>query len=538
MKREIDRSLVRRGRDGVNVKLGRGGIREVEFLVQALQLLYGGDDPWLRERNSLRAIFRLIERGYLGHELGRFLGDALVYLRTVEHRLQLLHELQTHTLPTDAEALGRWRAGMGVALPAPAARRRFLADFRRVTGGVHRAFTQFFAHPPTARRRRPRAHSELHRAQGHGLRRSRPGAPQPAPRARRDARSFRIRAPIQRRAPGDLPGAARLALAEPGSRRGADAVRAVRGRRGTPHGLSRAPGRATRRAAEPRAALRARRAPHPAPPDPARAPERAGRSYDVRGAEAPAGASSRLSPVPWRRRLTTSERRDRLRRLKQAEELAITWRMLLGRDRRRGLLGRDDGAGRGRAPDRLAAGPGRGGAGSRGAPRRERAASSTPCSWGSGSSEAASSRPAPDLDMFVIYAGPGETDGSEPVEAHVFYDRAVEALSGPPRRHHRRRHRVPGGPAAAPRLQGLGVRLEPRRDGALLPRMGGSVGAADPDARARRGGHPRARAARCDAGQRGCSTARLRAARSQGDARAPRPHGKGARPRDARVAST
>ncbi len=71
MKAQIDRSL--RGKDGShrNVKLGRGGIREVEFLIQAMQLLYGGDDPWLRERNSLRAIFRLTERGYLSHALGR-----------------------------------------------------------------------------------------------------------------------------------------------------------------------------------------------------------------------------------------------------------------------------------------------------------------------------------------------------------------------------------------------------------------------------------------------------------------------------------
>ena len=65
MKDAIDQSLRAKGSSRRNVKLGVGGIREVEFLVQALQLLYGGDDPWLREKNSLRAIFRLTERGYL-----------------------------------------------------------------------------------------------------------------------------------------------------------------------------------------------------------------------------------------------------------------------------------------------------------------------------------------------------------------------------------------------------------------------------------------------------------------------------------------
>ena len=60
-----------------NVKLGRGGIREVEFLVQALQLLYAGDDPWLRERNTLRAIFRLTEELDGGQEVQRFKGHNL-----------------------------------------------------------------------------------------------------------------------------------------------------------------------------------------------------------------------------------------------------------------------------------------------------------------------------------------------------------------------------------------------------------------------------------------------------------------------------
>ena len=96
--------------------------------MQALQLLYGGDDPWLRERNSLRAIFRLTERGYLPPALGRELGHALVYLRTVEHRLQILHEFQTHTLPEERGRLGLLARRMGIALPpaaaAPALRRR------------------------------------------------------------------------------------------------------------------------------------------------------------------------------------------------------------------------------------------------------------------------------------------------------------------------------------------------------------------------------------------------------------------------------
>src|SRR5262249_50001157 len=120
MKAAIDRSLRAKGSPRRNVKLGIGGIREVEFLVQALQLLSPGADPWLAERNTLRAIFRLTERGYLGPALGRFLGDALVHLRTVEHRLQLVHEFQTHTMPEDAADLARLARRMGIDLPGPA----------------------------------------------------------------------------------------------------------------------------------------------------------------------------------------------------------------------------------------------------------------------------------------------------------------------------------------------------------------------------------------------------------------------------------
>src|SRR2546426_282496 len=162
MKREIDRAL--RGRHAEasarNVELGRGGIREIEFLVQALQLLYGGDDPWLRERNSLKALFRLTERGYLAPDLGRRLSHALVHLRTVEHRLTILHEFQTHTLPDTPPELGLLARRSGIAPRPRAAARRFAAAHRAVTRDVHRAFREFFGEPPTAPAR-PRLPSRM-----------------------------------------------------------------------------------------------------------------------------------------------------------------------------------------------------------------------------------------------------------------------------------------------------------------------------------------------------------------------------------------
>src|SRR5262249_8571822 len=156
MKAQIDKSLRAKGVQRRHVKLGVGGIREVEFLVQALQLLSPGAAPWLRGPTSLRAIFRLTERGYLPQSLGRFLGDALVFLRTVEHRLQIVDEFQTHTLPGEAAALGRLARRLGSTLPPVAARRQFESEDRRGAQGVHHALAGFLAGPREAGGAAPR----------------------------------------------------------------------------------------------------------------------------------------------------------------------------------------------------------------------------------------------------------------------------------------------------------------------------------------------------------------------------------------------
>ena len=151
MKHAIDQSLRGKGEETIaNVKLGRGGIREIEFLVQAVQLLYGGDDPWLRERSTLGALDRLVQRGYLSRRLGRTLAESYVHLRVVEHRLQILHEFQTHTLPKDAPALARLARRAGFSGSPRAAASAFRRRHRTVTTEVRRAFDAFF------RERRPR----------------------------------------------------------------------------------------------------------------------------------------------------------------------------------------------------------------------------------------------------------------------------------------------------------------------------------------------------------------------------------------------
>jgi glutamate-ammonia-ligase adenylyltransferase len=90
---------------GFDIKRGRGGIREVEFFAQTHQLIYGGRLPSLRHRGTRAALDALAAEGIIAADDAHGLGEAYDRLRTIEHRLQMVHDRQTHSLPTDAAAL-------------------------------------------------------------------------------------------------------------------------------------------------------------------------------------------------------------------------------------------------------------------------------------------------------------------------------------------------------------------------------------------------------------------------------------------------
>jgi glutamate-ammonia-ligase adenylyltransferase len=96
----------------IDVKLGHGGIRDIEFLVQCLQRVYGGGEPWLRSRGTLFALQKLYDKGHLREEEFQRLSGNYEFLRHVEHRLQLRHGRQTHTLPTSPDELRMLRRSM------------------------------------------------------------------------------------------------------------------------------------------------------------------------------------------------------------------------------------------------------------------------------------------------------------------------------------------------------------------------------------------------------------------------------------------
>jgi glutamate-ammonia-ligase adenylyltransferase len=107
IKHRIERDVVGPEKLGRDVKLGRGGIREIEFIVQTLQLIHGARNPFLQEPSMLKALRALRELDLLPHDEVLALDNAYRFLRRVEHRLQIEAEQQTHTVPDEPEPLNR-----------------------------------------------------------------------------------------------------------------------------------------------------------------------------------------------------------------------------------------------------------------------------------------------------------------------------------------------------------------------------------------------------------------------------------------------
>jgi glutamate-ammonia-ligase adenylyltransferase len=151
MKRRVDASLRHPGQYERDVKLGRGGIREIEFWVQAQQLVHAGKDPRLQVRPTLRALAQLAAGGYTDVALAAPLADAYRFLRDVEHKIQIAHERQTQRLPDDPEEYRRLVRRMGHREPGGDA--AFRARYAHHADFVHATFDALF-HGAEAERRR------------------------------------------------------------------------------------------------------------------------------------------------------------------------------------------------------------------------------------------------------------------------------------------------------------------------------------------------------------------------------------------------
>ena len=125
---------------GHDVKLGRGGIREIEFFAQSQQLLFGGRRPDLRVRGTLAALDRLVVAGYLALDERHSLERAYRFLRKVEHRLQMIDDQQTQTLPKTPDKLATFATFMGYETVTG-----FQSDLSQVLHQVATCFDRLFA---------------------------------------------------------------------------------------------------------------------------------------------------------------------------------------------------------------------------------------------------------------------------------------------------------------------------------------------------------------------------------------------------------
>jgi [glutamine synthetase] adenylyltransferase / [glutamine synthetase]-adenylyl-L-tyrosine phosphorylase len=133
LKRRIEQRTAREGADSLNVKTGHGGIRDIEFVIQFLQLLNGGDLPQLRTGNTLAAIVQLENGGCLTHQERTILEENYAFLRKIEHRLQIMFDLQTHLLPSSADEMRRVAIRMGYGRGEQEPLEAFTSDYRQKT---------------------------------------------------------------------------------------------------------------------------------------------------------------------------------------------------------------------------------------------------------------------------------------------------------------------------------------------------------------------------------------------------------------------
>ena len=148
MRERIAKALIERGSGDYHVKLGKGGIREIEFIAQGFQLVYGGSQGWPWERGTRRMLASLAEKGYLSDDEASDLDDAYLFLRDLENRIQMTSGHQTHEIPRDRGAQAVLAGMMGLSGASleerEAAPDRMLSAYARHTARVHQIYDRVF----------------------------------------------------------------------------------------------------------------------------------------------------------------------------------------------------------------------------------------------------------------------------------------------------------------------------------------------------------------------------------------------------------
>ena len=148
IKSMIDDHIVERKQEDRNVKLGIGGIREIEFTLQTLQVLYGKRLPGIVDRNTLATISKLCREKILSARDEERLRNCYLFLRDIEHKLQMVDDIQTHALPGESEDLRRSAIRMGYLKGSnDRGLKKFLTAYRETTTFVHKMFLELVSTP-------------------------------------------------------------------------------------------------------------------------------------------------------------------------------------------------------------------------------------------------------------------------------------------------------------------------------------------------------------------------------------------------------
>ncbi len=136
--------MTRKGELQRNVKLGTGGIREIEFIAQSLQLRWGYRYTSIRDRQTLKSLLKLVKVGKLKTEVFQQLKESYIFLRNLETKIQMVHELQTHLLPLKIEEIAKCAIRMGYPMEESTKHtaENLLADYRYHTSQVHQLYKQ------------------------------------------------------------------------------------------------------------------------------------------------------------------------------------------------------------------------------------------------------------------------------------------------------------------------------------------------------------------------------------------------------------
>jgi glutamate-ammonia-ligase adenylyltransferase len=143
MRERMETQVSQESSRGRNPKTGFGGLVDVEFAAQFLQLVHGAEHPQIRTGSTPEALSRLRDAGLLPEDAYQALGGGYAFIRRVELRLRIVHDYAVEHLPPPGPALDQLARRLGFGGPEAGA--RFQAEYERITSAVRRAFDQVVA---------------------------------------------------------------------------------------------------------------------------------------------------------------------------------------------------------------------------------------------------------------------------------------------------------------------------------------------------------------------------------------------------------